>query len=332
MYPADANFIVSLLDLHVSQPQPSSQKEPPLEILEAGTGQGALTLHLARAIHAANAPPPVDSIPAAARDQHAVVTSVDAAEEQQSQERDLALKTWKSQRRAVIHTIDISPEYSQHARKIVHGFKQGLYSGNIDFHVGDVSQWISERQHPTHQEAQAHPEPFLSHILLDLPESHRHIKTASSALKVDGLLIVFNPSITQINACVKVIRALKLPLILDRVVELGPSITGGREWDVREVRPRALIKAENERNGALAASTESATSASLTGSGDEESVGRAMELKSRDEGQVTASKDGEIQEESGWKMICRPKVGLMVTVGGFLGVWRKMQQREGWES
>ncbi|KFX96568.1 hypothetical protein V490_03275, partial [Pseudogymnoascus sp. VKM F-3557] len=63
VYPADANLIVSLLDLNPTVPDPSSSSpSPPLEIFEAGTGHGALTLHLARAIHAANpAPPPLPS-------------------------------------------------------------------------------------------------------------------------------------------------------------------------------------------------------------------------------------------------------------------------------
>ncbi|KAF1815387.1 hypothetical protein P152DRAFT_183853 [Eremomyces bilateralis CBS 781.70] len=56
IYACDANLIVSLLDIHVEPP--SAENDAPFEVLEAGTGQGGLTLHLARAIAAGNAPPP----------------------------------------------------------------------------------------------------------------------------------------------------------------------------------------------------------------------------------------------------------------------------------
>ena len=52
IYPRDASLIVSKLDLHPDRdpnqrtPEASSDR---LEILEAGTGMGGLTLHLARA-------------------------------------------------------------------------------------------------------------------------------------------------------------------------------------------------------------------------------------------------------------------------------------------
>ena len=48
------NLIASLLDIHAS-PLTSYPGPPLLEILEAGTGHGGLTLYLAKAIHAANA-------------------------------------------------------------------------------------------------------------------------------------------------------------------------------------------------------------------------------------------------------------------------------------
>lgn len=58
MYPADANLIISLLDIHPPIDPEVHTRNGPLEIFEAGTGHGALTLYLARAIHGLNPPPP----------------------------------------------------------------------------------------------------------------------------------------------------------------------------------------------------------------------------------------------------------------------------------
>jgi len=53
VYPIDAATIVSLLDIHVTRADHEdgrSSEEGPVEVLEAGTGLGSLTLHLSRAL------------------------------------------------------------------------------------------------------------------------------------------------------------------------------------------------------------------------------------------------------------------------------------------
>jgi tRNA A58 N-methylase Trm61 len=198
IYPADANLIVNLLDLH---PETSNcgPDEPKLEILEAGTGHGALTLYLSRAVHAANA---------RSRDLHN-----DGDEDA------------NNHRRAIIHTIDVSPKFSTYAQAVVEGFRKGMYSRNVDFHVGDVSDWVKAAQ-----EARG-TKTFLSHAFLDLPSAENHVETVADALETDGTLIAFNPSITQIIECATKVKNLNVPLDLDRVVELGVNGgTGGREW------------------------------------------------------------------------------------------------------
>ena len=323
--------MVSLLDLHVSPRRTAPQNDVPLEILEAGTGHGALTLHLARAIHAANDPPPTQRL----HDLEPERSDASQVEEGNHSKTDmnmlqskdgahrtaLASSSWRSQRRATIHTIDVSSKHSKHAQTIVDGFRQGMYSQNVEFHVGDVSNWIDEQLllregNILGSETAA----FLSHVFLDLPASYRHIEKASSALRADGMLMVFNPSITQITACVEVIRTLRLPLVLDRALELGPNMTRGKDWDIRAVKPRALIKAENDKKEALVSGNSDASTKSVE---DEESAEIQVETKTRDEEQAQTL----AQEEIGWQMICRPTVGP-VTGGGFLGVWRKMKQRE----
>ena len=310
---------------------PTTEDDAPLEILEAGTGHGALTLHLARAIHAANPRLLVE----AKRDDPStdadapLSSGVDVSTSSLTPDVQVSgseIEEHKSQRKAVIHTLDISSRHSEHAKKVVARFRQGLYAGDVDFHVGDFSEWI-QNQVTARAESQADTEatPFLSHIILDLPSSHRYIAQAASALHVDGCLIVFNPSITQITQCVEKIQKDRLPLIRDRVVELGATMTGGRRWDVRSVRPRALVKseAEKEKDPAIASAAETDRSNEIVLGGGDISANVGSDAVGRDEEQAQTLDD----QETGWEMICRPKAGEMVTGGGFLGVWKKMRDR-----
>ncbi|MCJ1316527.1 hypothetical protein MMC15_001848 [Xylographa vitiligo] len=329
VYPADANLIVSLLDLHVV-PYQSASDERPLEILEAGTGHGSLTLHLARAINGANPVPPVQSsedfeIPQKEVLEDGSSPGLESMRNEVSAEvlvntkgsTALASGGWRVSRRAVIHTVDISATYSQHAEGVVRGFRQGMYAANVDFHVANVSEWIDEQFKLRNVEnLEALRKPFLSHAILDLPGSHDHIGQVASALHTDGILIVFNPSLTQILDCVKYIIAEEVPLWLDKVVELGAGMTGGREWDVRTVKPRALLKAERRRREAELASS---------------SIAEILEDRSDNIEKSTTLDEEQSQARSrsgtGWEMICRPKVGERVVGGGFLGIWRKMADR-----
>ncbi|ORY08701.1 S-adenosyl-L-methionine-dependent methyltransferase [Clohesyomyces aquaticus] len=310
IYPSDANIIVSLFDIHVDTPTTVSSNTPPLEILEAGTGHGALTLHLARAIHAANPPlPPPPSYT------NGLAGLEDAAYLGEAisdlQESNLAL--WKPNRRAIIHTLDISGKHSRHARRTVQGFRRGMYAGDVDFHVGDVSAWIASQM-----EARKTEDAFLSHVLLDLPNANQHLANIAPALHTDGILSVFNPSITQIASCVETIREHRLPYLLDQVIELGAGCI--RQWDVRVVKPRATLKKvevpriqleDEDVAGEMPASrTEQDPTEALNGQ-----AARDDELA----GAMTK------HEEDQWAMICRPKAGELVVGGGFLGLWRRME-------
>lgn len=298
LYPSDTNLIVSLLDIHVDTPSGASNDEPPFEILEAGTGHGALTLHLARAIHAAN--PPRARTPEFAINVEEPEDAVYLGESM-SDLQETTIESWKPCRRAIVHTLDISSKHSKHAKKIVQGFRHGLYAGNVDFHVGDVSAWL-ESQKVTRQTE----EPFLNHVFLDLPNADSHLANVAPALRVDGLLAVFNPSITQIAQCVEKIREEKLPYLLDQVVELGAGTI--REWDVRAVRPRSTLKKADAKESSEAS--------------DAEPIDPVKGQEAR---------DGELaetlaKEDEKWAMVCRPKAGQMVVGGGFLALWRRMER------
>ena len=308
---------MSLLDIHA----PITPAGSPFEILEAGTGHGGLTLYLARAIHAFNPPSPDNGAAQHAAPETADDVSMteldkeknDALETLPSPDEGLDLQQVRPSRRAIIHTIDISEHNSAHAKQIVQGFRYGLYANNVDFHVGNVSEWISQELAVRAQSNEGEgSKQFLAHVLLDLPVPEAHLENVASALQVDGVLTVFNPSITQISACVEVIRKQRLPFALDRVLELGSNMTGGREWSVRAVRPRALIRAQHNRaKGLDSDGGESGSSAE-----DNTEITRDQE-----EAQALASHDDE------WAMVCRPKVGGRISGGGFLGVWRRMRHR-----
>lgn len=211
-----------------------------------------------------------------------------------------ASDSWKSNRRAIVHTLDISGKHSKHAKKTVEGFRGGMYSGNVDFHVGDVSDWIAEQRSKRKTE-----EPFLTHVFLDLPNAESHLMNVAPVLHVNGLLAVFNPSITQIADCVEAIREQKMPYLLDQVIELGAGTI--RQWDVRAVRPRVSRKEVESKDASDASNGESIDPVEGQAARDDE-----------------LAKDLSRSEEN-WAMVCRPKVGQQVVGGGFLGLWRRME-------
>lgn len=291
-----------------------------MEVLEAGTGHGALTLYLARAIHAANLPVPVHR---ASRD--FAKPDETPSDVQLPEPRDEPVGGFPSagdapepgctgnsmrRRHAIIHSLDSSQEHSRHARKIFQDFRRGLYSNDVEFHVGDVSDWVDKEVALRASNSTASVDrAFLSHIILDLPSSHTHAMKAASVLHVDGNLVVFAPSITQIVNWVDEIRKKKLPLLLDQVVELGHGISGGRQWDVRAVKPRALLQTDSTK----VVNVNPVQSKIQEGQdGQDETAAEASQSREDD--------------DFGWEVVCRPKVGDKVIGGGFVALWKKMRE------
>lgn len=304
IYPPDANTIVNLLDLHPGLPRDLKEKDlPRLEILEAGTGHGGLTLHLARAIHAAN--PPAPFIPGLSnRDQ----------ESNSADHIDAAWIQWKRERRAVIHSIDVKERYSKHARNIVRQFRRGMYFGSVDFHVGDIAKFVNARFASKPEDS--NEEPFLSYAILDLPSAMPYLDIIAKALRVDGNLIVFNPSITQIVECRQKIYEQNIPLTFLKSVELGVGMTAGREWDIRPAFVRATQKQQlyQDEQGVGGKDDDSYDSATKKGLRDDAPI----EKEVQPQGMVEPNKD--------WVMVCRPKVGKTVIGGGFVGMWSKKRE------
>ncbi|SZF01477.1 unnamed protein product [Blumeria hordei] len=307
IYSQDANLIVSLLDLHPTVPGIPSER---LEIFEAGTGHGALTLCLARAVHAANSAPP--EIPAG--------ISANTAQEPVNE----SYETWRSQRRAIIHSLDIDEKRSRHAAANIKKFRNGMYFPNIDFHVGSIADIMNEKL-TLNQST-----PFLQHAILDLPSPELHMEIVSRALKENGLLLVFVPSITQIT---KISSSSKkgFSLVLENVLEIGGMIgTGGREWDVRPVQPKASFRlaiSSAEPNILVPSSSEDLIDHCVN------QVPDSVEIEDLAESTVSSDpeetkKSSQVSQpensENGWEIVCRPRVGVRVTNGGFVGIWRKV--------
>ncbi|KAF9892024.1 hypothetical protein FE257_002988 [Aspergillus nanangensis] len=336
IYAADANLIVSLLDIHVASPAENDGTRPPLEILESGTGHGSLTLHLARAIQAANSNPPprphhsqikylqgrptrpdetLDGETAEGnKDSNPSTTTVDETDavDQVQQEWD----AWRAQRKAILHTVDVSPKFSAHAEKIVHGFRRGLYAGNVDFYVGHVENWITQQKAQRQTTSSTgffpstkkpHVEPFLSYAILDMPAAHQRIPHVAPILRRDGILAVFMPSITQIGDCVDLIRRQSLPFALEKVVELGAGISSGRLWDVR-----FAVKKSRADPSSWAESSDAPGSPSE----HESVVENEME---------TPPAPDEPPKGDDSVLVCRPKVGSRIVGGGFVGIWRRIE-------
>ncbi|ELR05512.1 hypothetical protein GMDG_07434 [Pseudogymnoascus destructans 20631-21] len=272
VYPADANLIISLLDLNPTVPDPSSPSPSP----RSKSSKPALAME-------------------------STSDAVDA-------EHQAAVEKWeayKPTRRAVVTTFDVSARHSAHAQTVVAGWRKGMYEHSVDFHVGSISEYISSRLATS-------LEPFLDHTILDLPDCHLYLETISRALKEDGTVLVFCPSITQIIACVKQAKKEGLPLVLETTLEIGQAAgVGGRVWDVRAVRARSFVRAE-------AAEAEKVESAEGVESGTEGSGAEAVA--------ETTPKEAEHlkPEGDGWNMVCRPKVGDRVVGGGFVGVFRRV--------
>ncbi|OAA37849.1 tRNA (adenine-N(1)-)-methyltransferase [Metarhizium rileyi] len=244
IYPHDANTIVALLDLNPSRPTEEEDEEnaPPFEIFEAGTGMGSLTLHIARAIHAANPPFPSKLRRAICDAKFRPKSNPSLTRVDLDQEAEDALDKYRASRRAVIHTLDQKPKHTHAAYKLVRNFRRAQYLPSIDFHVGSIDEYLSSRL------VESGGQPFLHRAILDLPSAHDHAERVIESMLPNGILILFNPSISQIADFQKWSAKTRQPVRLEKVLELPVSTTsdgvhdagGGRHWDVKAVVTKAL--------------------------------------------------------------------------------------------
>lgn len=224
-------------------------------------------------------------------------------------------------RGAIIHTIDISARHSEHAEKVVSGFRRGLYRKNVDFYVGNPTQWI-KNQFTKRAEEGKPPGPFLSHAILDLPGTDEYLQAMSDGLLPDGVLGVFCPSVTQIADCLKVIKKTGIPLSKEAVIEFSPHGTGVgaglRAWNVKWTTVRAKERGKVDVEG------------------EEVKVGaEAGDMPAESESVVDVDTEAELQPKeippiaegaTEDVLVCRPSVGDRLVGGGFFAVFRKRGQ------
>lgn len=280
-----------------------------------------MTLHLARAIHAANTTPP----PQPRRSQIQFVEDrLQRPGEKDSEDTQSATSVdstqrewdaWRAQRGAIIHSVDVSSKFSALAEQNVRGFRRGIYTGDVDFYVGPVENWVAEqnkRREKTGVLASLTGSrsvgPYLSHVILDMPSAHLRIPHVAPILRGDGILVVFMPSITQVGDCVKIMRQHRLPFFQERVVELGIGISSGRQWDVRLVAKKS---GADPSSWGPSSEVDEVTPAES----DEPATDNASEVPPPEES----------GKEDDMVMVCRPKVGLRTMGGGFVGIWRRIE-------
>ncbi|TGZ82410.1 S-adenosyl-L-methionine-dependent methyltransferase [Ascodesmis nigricans] len=191
-------------------------------------------------------------------------------------------------RGADVTTVDQREDVSQKAQANIAGYRNGLLleQGKVDFRVGkiaDVIQEVGENEFDV--------------VFLDLPDPETYFRDAAKALKADGIVAIWCPSVSQIMKAVKMIEEENLPLTMDKTIEFpGGSGSGAglRRWTIRNAVIRASVK------------------------------GRGVSVREQ-EGAVEL---GEGLEDARVEMVCRPSVGEMIVGGGFLGMFRRRLDTE----
>lgn len=199
IYTLDANSIVSLAGIDVDIPEESLS---PKHFLEAGTGNGSLTLSICSAIHGANA---------LARHFGDV-----------------------SKRGAVLHSVDRREEHLKMGSKNVHNYRKGKYAGDVEFGLFELPTSFLE----LHPDLELHGV-FLD---LPNPDAYLRPLSTSMALDATLIVFCPSVTqilaCRQILADARLAND-PIDLVLVKTVELPPGNGGGtREWDVNIVFTR----------------------------------------------------------------------------------------------
>lgn len=353
MYASCANQILSLLDIHVQPPSVLGSYRAPVEILETATGSGSLTLFLARAIQAANMPPP--ALPGTYWFQNGEAHKRDPRDKETGPElashigpletaegfQARAFEMWRAQRNAIVHSVGSKPAVSRMAQRLVRNFRRGLYYPHVDFHVSKVRNWIAA-QKAARAEGSGECKPWLSHAVLHIEDPEDHLSAVCDALLHDGRLLVWSSNIIDIARCVSEIVKLKLPLDHGPVIEVGVnSKLGGREWVVAPVSsrrafdpPSAAVAGKQGRNGRKPMSKPRYGAADAN---EEDIIEGPDSPNGQDD--VTGDMDGDDRGKPNDKtvdnttrkvyprMVCRPDRSMTTRDGGFVGYWVKRDLR-----
>lgn len=205
IYSMDANTIVFLADIDVDIPEspesPESLEKGPRRYLEAGTGNGSLTLSICTAIHGANA---------LARHYGEV-----------------------SKRGALLHLIDRNEAHLKMGAWNVCNYKRGRYSEDVEFEVSELPlEWLKGNEYMFHGVFLDLPDPelYLQDIARQMALDATLIVFCPSVTQI----LKCREVIAE-----KKVQGDKIDLSLVKTVELPPGNGGGtREWDVNSVLTR----------------------------------------------------------------------------------------------
>ncbi|KAI9755000.1 MAG: hypothetical protein M1815_005241 [Lichina confinis] len=326
----------------------------PVEILETATGNAALTLFLARAIQAANMPPPAlpgtywfQNGEARKRYPREKVTGPELASHGSPLEtaegfQARAFEMWRAQRNAIVHSVGSKSAVSQRAQGLVRNFRRGLYYPHVDFHVSKVGDWIAA-QKAARAEGSRECNPWLSHAVLNMDNPENDLTAICEALLHEGRLLVWSSNITDIARCVSEIVKLRLPLDHGPVIEVGGhSKLGGRGWVVAPTRPRQASDPPSAGAGARRQTrsrrkTMSKSRSSAIDASEEDMLEGSYSPNGRDDvtGDVDGDDVGEPNDETVDdttskafpRMVCRPDRSMALRDGGFIGYWVKRDLR-----
>lgn len=233
------------------------------QYLEAGTGHGSLTLAICRAIHGAN----YEYRRSGQKfDRGAVLHSIDRNANHSKNGRvnvrdfrrgmyigDVEFhlaespEKWLQEKGDVWRKValgeDVDPKDlkdSRYGDAVENESPEQVAQDEPKEVVSDaVSETISEKpeDNSNSQEFEFEtPGSFLSGAFLDLPSPEFSLNTIADRLITDAPLVIFCPSISQIQDLVEAVRVDEtIDMTLTNTVELLPGISGGsmRAWDVR---------------------------------------------------------------------------------------------------
>ncbi|CCH45837.1 hypothetical protein BN7_5423 [Wickerhamomyces ciferrii] len=210
IYPYDAAAIANLADFHFDYPELDEDNklvDSPIQLLEAGTGHGSLSLALCSKIHPLN-----------------------------------CFNKKFGARGGILHTIDHNKLHSERGQLTIRNFRRGIYEDNVEYHVANSpSEWLqneaeSWRSLEKINSNEDQYDGFLSGAFLDMPNFHLEVEQIAKDLKQDAPLIVFCPSVTQILDLLNVIRQSQgdIKLTHTQTIQLTPGMGGGlQDWEVR---------------------------------------------------------------------------------------------------
>ncbi|KAJ1966739.1 hypothetical protein IWQ62_002278 [Dispira parvispora] len=214
IYHKDASTIVTLLDL-----------APGSRVLEAGTGAGALTMHLARAV-GIQLPNPTPTFLTHNPSDHQTV----------NQDHDIATLRWGQ-----VDTVETRPDHFQKAQRWVQQFQRGHLLPWIRWYQGSLSEWLNHLTKESTATATTSSVKIYDGVVLDLPTPWYYLLEVAPFLKPGRFLVCYLPNMSQVLDLLKHINnnpALRCQFATENVLEVA-----WKRWQVKPTLVRNPVVA-----------------------------------------------------------------------------------------